>query len=201
MLLVACGGAAEEPTEAPAANVTTWDPIKSFSTEARYMANFYEGLLRVNPPGADEEFTPLLAESWEVSDDGLSWTFHLRDGVTFHDGEPLTADAVKASIDAAADHAGASFIWIPLDNVEVVDDLTVTIHTKWPASVDLIAASLYAAWIVSPKALEAAAADENYFEAGIEAGTGPIIGILHARSGSAVVRLRRLLGRLGRQPI
>lgn len=157
------------------ANVTTWDPIKSFSTEARYMANFYEGLLRLNPPGSDEEFTPLLAESWEVSDDGLSWTFNLRDGVTFHDGEPLTADAVKASIEAAAERGGASFIWAPLESVEVVDDLTVTINTSYPASVDLIAASTYAAWIVSPKALEAAAADENYFEAGIEAGTGPYV--------------------------
>ncbi len=181
---------AEEPTEEPAeeeamvpnvlnvagtANITTWDPIKSFSTEARYMANFYEGLLRVNPPDAEEEFTPLLAESWEVSDDGLSWTFNLRDGVTFHDGEPLTAEAVKASIEAAADRAGASFIWAPLDSVEVVDDLTVTINTTYPARVDLIAASTYAAWIVSPKALEAAAADENYFETGIEAGTGPYV--------------------------
>jgi peptide/nickel transport system substrate-binding protein len=178
---------AEEPTEAPeeepmapnvlnvagTANITTWDPIASFSTEARYMANFYEGLLRVNPPGSDEEFTPLLAESWEVSDDGLSWTFHLREGVTFHDGEPLTAEAVKASIEAAADHAGASFIWAPLESVEVIDDLTVQINTSYPARVDLIAGSTYAAWIVSPKALEAAAADEAYFEAGIEAGTGP----------------------------
>jgi peptide/nickel transport system substrate-binding protein len=180
---------AEEPTEEPAAeeesmapnvlnvaataNVTTWDPIKSFSTEALYMANMYEPLIRVNAPDAAEQFTPVLAESWEVSDDGLSWTFHLRDGVTFHDGEPLTAEAVKASIEAAADRAGASFIWFPLDSVEVVDDLTVKINTSYPASVDLIASSLYAAYIISPKALEAAAADESYFEVGIEAGTGP----------------------------
>jgi peptide/nickel transport system substrate-binding protein len=184
----------EEPTEVPmeeapaeeaagpnvlnvaaTANVTTWDPVKSFSTEALYMANLYEPLLRVNPPDAVEKFTPVLAESWEVSDDGLSWTFNLRQGVTFHDGEPLTADAVKASIEAAADHGGASFIWFPLESIDVVDDSTVTISTSYPASVDLIASSLYGAWIVSPKALEAAAADENYFEAGVEAGTGPYV--------------------------
>lgn len=180
-----------EPTEAPVeepaadtgmpnvlkvastANVTTWDPIKSFSTEALYMANFYESLLRVNPPGADEPIEPVLAESWEISEDGLTWTFHLREGVAFHDGEPLTADAVKQSIDTAAANAGASFIWFPLESVNVIDDLTVEIVTSYPASVDLIAASLYGAWIVSPKALDAAAADEAYFEAGIEAGTGP----------------------------
>jgi ABC-type transport system substrate-binding protein len=155
------------------ANVTTWDPIKSFSTEALYMANFYEQLLRVNPPDAAEPFTPLLAESWEVSEDGLTWTFNLRDGVFFHDGEPLTATAVKLSLEAAAERAGASFIWFPLDSINVVDDLTVDIVTSYPASIDLIASSLYGAWIVSPAALEAAAADETYFEAGIEAGTGP----------------------------
>lgn len=158
---------------AATANITTWDPVKSFSTEALYMANMYEQLLRVNPTGSAEQFTPLLAESWEVSDDGLSWTFNLRPGVTFHDGEPLTAEAVKMSIEAAAERGGASFIWAPLDSVEVIDDLTVQVNLSYAAPLDLIASSLYGAWIVSPKALEAAAADENYFEAGLEAGTGP----------------------------
>ncbi len=160
---------------ASTANVTTWDPIKSFSTEALYLANFYESLLRVNPPDADEPFTPMLAESWEVSEDGLTWTFNLREGVTFHDGEPLTADAVKQSLETAAERAGASFIWFPLESVNVVDDLTVEIVTSYPASIDLIAASLYGAWIVSPNALAAAADDDAYFEAGIEAGTGPYV--------------------------
>jgi peptide/nickel transport system substrate-binding protein len=170
-------------TEAPAApsvlkiantaNITTWDPVKSFSTEAAYMANLYEQLLRINPPGAAEKFTPLLAESWESNAEGTVWTFHLRPDVKFHDGEPMNADAVKASIEAAKDHAGASFIWWMLDNIEVVDDLTVKFNLTVPAPIDLVASSLYGAWIVSPKALEAAAADENYFEAGIEAGTGP----------------------------
>jgi peptide/nickel transport system substrate-binding protein len=155
------------------ANVTTWDPVASFSTEAAYIANFYEQLLRINPPGSEEKFTPLLAESWESSEDGLVWTFHLRPNVKFHDGEPMNAEAVKMSLEAAADHGGASFIWWMLDSVEVVDDLTVNINLTVAAPVDLIASSLYAAWIVSPKALEAAAADEAYFEAGIEAGTGP----------------------------
>lgn len=160
-------------TVAATANLTTWDPIKSFSTEALYLANFYEPLLRVNPPDAAERFEPVLAESWESSADGLTWTFKLRPGVTFHDGEPLTADAVKMSIDAAKERAGASFIWAPLDSVEVVDDLTVQFNLSYAAPLDLIASSLYGAWIVSPKALEAAAADDTYFEQGIEAGTGP----------------------------
>jgi peptide/nickel transport system substrate-binding protein len=158
---------------ATTANFTTWDPVKSFSTEAIYMVNFYEGLLRINPPGSSERFTPLLAEKWDVSPDALVWTFYLRKGVTFHDGEPLTAEAVKKSIEAAKDHAGASFIWAPLSSIDVVDDLTVKFTLSYAAPVDLIASSLYGAWIVSPKALDAAAQDGQYFEAGIEAGTGP----------------------------
>ncbi len=158
---------------AATANITTWDPVKSFSTEALYLANLYEPLLRVNPPGAAEPFTAVLATSWEASADGLTWTFKLRDGVTFHDGEPLTADAVKQSIEAAASRGGASFIWGALDTVTAVDASTVELKLTYAAPMDLVASSLYGAWIVSPKALTAAAADEAYFEQGIEAGTGP----------------------------
>jgi peptide/nickel transport system substrate-binding protein len=158
---------------AATANITTWDPVKSFSTEALYMVNFYEGLIRINPTGSEQRFSPLLAETWETSPDGLTWTFHLRKNVKFHDGETLTADAVKKSVEAAKDHAGASFIWAPLDKVEVVDPLTVKFTLTYAAPLDLIAASLYGAWIISPKALDAAAADDKYFETGLEAGTGP----------------------------
>lgn len=158
---------------ASSAGITTWDPIKSFSTEALYMANLYEPLLWTNPPGAAQPFTPALATSWESSPDGLTWTFKLREGVKFHDGEAVTADAVKQSIEAAKDHGGASFIWAPLDTITATDPLTVTMKLKYAAPMDLVAASLYGAWIVSPKALAAVAADEKYFEKGIDAGTGP----------------------------
>jgi peptide/nickel transport system substrate-binding protein len=183
------GTQAPAPTEAPAASptaagplvlniadtasITTWDPVASASTEAAYMGNMYEQLLRVNPPGSAEKYTPLLATDWEVSPDGLTWTFHLRPNVKFHDGEPLTAAAVKQSIDAEKDHASYSFIWFPLDSIEVVDDLTVKFNLSYSAPLELILGSQYAAWIISPKALDAAAADPNYWAAGVEAGTGP----------------------------
>ncbi|MFE6964290.1 ABC transporter substrate-binding protein [Agromyces sp. NPDC057679] len=158
---------------AASAAVTTWDPVRSFSTEALYLGNVYEPLLWKNAEGADEEFTPGIAESWEASDDGLTWTFHIREGATFHDGEAVDADAVKASIEAAKDHAGASFIWAPLESIEATDDATVVMHLSYSAPMDLVAASTYGAWIVSPKALTASAGDEQYFEQGIDAGTGP----------------------------
>ncbi len=172
----------EMPAEPPApkvlkiantANITTWDPIASFSTEAAYLANSYEQLLRINAPDAAEKFTPLLAKSWESSADGKTWTFQLRENVKFHDGEPMNAEAVKASLEAAKDRGGAAFIWWMLDSVEVVDDLTVKLNLSTAAPMDLIGSSLYAAWIVSPKALEAAAADENFWSDGMSYGTGP----------------------------
>jgi peptide/nickel transport system substrate-binding protein len=158
---------------ASSANITTWDPIASFSTEAAYMANMYEQLLRVNVPGSAEQYTPLLATSWEKSDDGLVWTFHLRENVKFHDGEPMNAAAVVKSIEAAKDHAGASFIWLPLDKVEAVDDMTVKFTLSYAQPLELILGSEYAAYIVSPKALDAAADNKDYWAAGVDAGTGP----------------------------
>ena len=158
---------------AATAAVTTWDPSLSFSTEALYMANIYEPLVWANVPTADEPFSPALATSWSVSDDGLSWTFNLREGVVFHDGAALTADAVKRSIDRHANVGGAAFIWAPLAEVVVVDDLTVRFDLSYPAPLELIVSSLYGAWIVSPNALDAVEANDSYFEAGIGAGTGP----------------------------
>ncbi|MDL2335680.1 MAG: ABC transporter substrate-binding protein [Chloroflexota bacterium] len=158
---------------ATTANVTTWNPVNSFSTEAFYMANIYEPLLWINAPGSAEEFTPALAESWEHSDDGLTWTFHMRQGVTFHDGSPMNADAVVKSVEAAKAGNGASFIWLPLDTVEATDDSTVVMHLSYAGAMDLVASSLYGAWIVSPAALDAVAADDTYFESGVDGGTGP----------------------------
>lgn len=172
---------ASEPTEpavptvlkvATTANITTWDPVKSFSTEALYLANVYEGLVRVSPAGIAE---PLLAESWEHSDDGLTWTFHLKEGVTFHDGAAFDAAAVKASIEAVKERGGAGFVWAPVESIDVVDDFTVQLNLAWSAPVELIAGSTYGAWMVSPAALDAAATDETYFESGISAGTGPFM--------------------------
>ncbi len=183
MLTAACsGGSGATPSTPPqtdvltvaaSAAVTTWDPVRSFSTEALYMGNLYEPLLWKNPAGSAEEFTPGIAESWEASEDGMTWTFTIREGVTFHDGGTVDAAAVKASIEAAKDHGGASFIWAPLDEITTPDDRTVVMKLSYAAPMDLVAASTYGAWIVSPKALKASADDESYFEEGIDAGTGP----------------------------
>ena len=173
MLMVTAQAQPQVLRVASTAGVTTWNPATSFSTEALYMANIYETLVTVNAPGAAEEISPLLATSWETSEDGLTWTFTLREGVTFHDGASLTSDAVVRSVNLAREIGGAGFIWFPLDTVESVDDLTVQFNLSYPAPLPLILGSTYGAWIISPTALDAYAEDETYFDSGVAAGTGP----------------------------
>ncbi len=76
------------------------------------------------------ELVPGLATGWTVSDDGLTWTFALREGVTFHDGAPLTVEAAVAALDRAAAHPGL------LDKAPVTDirgaDGAVVIETDAP---------------------------------------------------------------------
>ena len=63
----------------------------------RILVNLYDGLVRYKPGTLEVE--PALADSWDISDDGSTYTFHLREGVSFHDGTPFNADAVKFNFD------------------------------------------------------------------------------------------------------
>ncbi|MHA3979923.1 ABC transporter substrate-binding protein [Halovulum sp. GXIMD14794] len=95
-------------------------------------ANVYEGLTRFGPDGS---VLPGLAERWEIADDGLSYDFHLREGVTFHDGAALTAEDVVFSIDRARaeDSTNAQkALFDSIDEVTAVDDLMVEITLKQP---------------------------------------------------------------------
>ncbi len=91
--------------------------------------NVYETLTRINPDGS---VTPLLAESWEVSPDLTTYTFKLRKGVKFHNGEPFNAQAVKFSFDRAGAEKSTNkdkrtFAAL---TTRAVDDHTVVILTK-----------------------------------------------------------------------
>ena len=152
-------------------DVKDWDPAIAFSLEVMMLANVYEPLLWYNPPGSAEQFTPALATDWSVSDDGLTWTFNLREGVTFHDGEPFNAAAAKAALDRTISmKKGAWYIWASVDSIEAPDDTTLVIKTKSPQPIDLIASSQYGAYIYSPKAAEMGT---EWFNQGNAAGTGP----------------------------
>ncbi len=96
----------------------------------------FNGLVRFAPGSASPELIePDLAESWETSDDGLEWTFHLRDDVQcHHDYGPLTAEDVVYSFERAADPNRSSFAsdFEVFDTVEALDDHTVKITLKKP---------------------------------------------------------------------
>ncbi len=83
----------------------------------------------------DKGYVPLLAKSWEVRDSGLTWIFHLREGVKWHDGKPFTAWDVKFTFDYLKEHPfpwGSDEILKYVDSVEVKDNHTVVIHLKEP---------------------------------------------------------------------
>ena len=92
------------------------------------------------PSGDLTKPEPMLATSWQQTDD-LTWEFELRDGVTFHDGEPFTAEDVKASLELVSGFSGESAYainWVPVE-VEVVDALTVRLKTEQPFGPMLVA--------------------------------------------------------------
>lgn len=149
------------------------DPSTSFSNEGLVLANVYESLTRYIPAMGDApaKVEPLLAESWETSADGLTWTFKLRQGVKFHDGAELTAAAVKGSIERTTKiGGGAAFIWGSVKAIDAPDATTVVFTLSDPQPLDVIAASGFAAWIMSPNVLDK---DNGWFNAGNQAGTGP----------------------------
>ncbi|MCY3561801.1 MAG: ABC transporter substrate-binding protein [bacterium] len=147
------------------------DPSSAFSAEHLVLQNVYETLTRFNPPGSAELLSPGLATSWESNEDATFWTFNLRDGVTFHDGAPFNAEAVRASLQRTIDLGlGAAFIFLPVESMEVVDDLTINFRLLWPAPMDLVLSSTFAAYIMSP---DSVTQDATWFNDGNGAGTGP----------------------------
>ena len=83
-----------------------FDPLYATDGETfRITRQIHQGLLGITPGTADVQ--PELAESWEPSEDGLTWTFNLRQGVTFSDGEPFDADAVCYNMERMYDQQGA----------------------------------------------------------------------------------------------
>jgi peptide/nickel transport system substrate-binding protein len=148
------------------------NPATSYSNDLVVMANCYEGLTFYNPPGSTELLAPKLAESWESNPETTEWTFKLREGVKFHDGEPFNAQAVKYSIEKTRElGVGAAYIWDPVEEIEVVDDYTIKFKLSYAAPLDLITSANYAAWIFSPKSYDEKGAD--WFNEGHCAGTGP----------------------------
>ena len=150
-------------------DITEWDPSVYYGAEPRVILNIYETLTFYNPESGVAE--PKLAASWSVSDDGLTWTFSLREGVTFHDGSEWNAAAAKANIDRIRELGqGAAYIWASVSEVEAPASHTLVVTTEYPTPLDLVATSQYAAAMAAPSALEKGS---EWFEQGNAVGTGP----------------------------
>jgi peptide/nickel transport system substrate-binding protein len=123
--------------ERPLRNTTVWpvyvDPAVAADQSSRIaLVNLYDSLVFSN---ADGEAQPHAAESWEVSDDGLTWTFHIRKGIEFHDGSELTASDVKFSFDRLlAIGRGYAFLFLGQKiSAEVIDTHTINFHLEKPS--------------------------------------------------------------------
>lgn len=181
LLLAGCGGSdsGQKPDQGQmqiavyafnSEPVLDWDPSVEFSNGIVVMNNIYETLLKYD--SLHDKIEPVLATEYSKSEDSLTWTFKIRQGVKFHDGTDLNAEAVKFSIDRTIELGkGAAYIWSCVKEINVVDDYTVEFKLNYPAPLDLIASSGYAAFIMSPTAVKNN--PEDWLSQGNAAGTGP----------------------------
>jgi peptide/nickel transport system substrate-binding protein len=137
-----------------AADVGSFDPDNSFEVAGlSAINNVYEGLVEYAPGGTD--LVGLLAESWEMSEDGTTYTFRIKPGVLFHDGTPADAAAIKASFERrmTADVILGYFLW-NVASIEAPDPqtLVIVLNGPQPSFLDALA-SPWGAKVVSPAAL------------------------------------------------
>ena len=171
MLLFCCAALLAAPSASPAAqdvltvgctyDAKTLDPHVTNDTGSHVMMRqIYEKLVAFDD---NLNVVPCLAESWEISEDGKRYTFHLKKGVKFHNGEEMKASDVLFSFKrmlspaAAATHAYSNVI--DPDGFELIDDYTVVISTKEPLGAFLASMNHGFASIVSEKAVTEAGKD------------------------------------------
>src|SRR6266849_7847671 len=154
---------AQEPKRGGALRVAYGNEISNldFYTAPGYELNWVAmnigcGLLGITPDG---KFVPSAAESWQISPDGLLYTFKLRKNVVFHDATPLDAAAVKFSIDRIMDPATRSSMrtfYESVHSVETLDSHTVQIRLKQPYAflLQMLAAYRMGLVISSPTATQ-----------------------------------------------
>jgi len=131
------------------------------TNDFRILVNIYDGLVRYKDGTLEVE--PALAESWTISEDGKTYTFKLRQGVKFHDGSDVNAQAVKFNFDRMLrkDHPyydtgpfPLSFNFSAIDAVNALDDHTVEFKLKEPFAPFLSNLAYPTGLIVSPAAVE-----------------------------------------------
>ncbi len=171
-------------------DIGTLDPGKAYDSRSYKMIfNIYETLVTykrtIDSKGNvtyTDGYAPLLAESWEKSPDGMTWTFRLRKGIKFHDGTPFNAQAVKFSLDRVMVMKQGPEWYLtqclePNKSIEVVDDYTVKFHLTKPTATFLAVMTQTVSSIVSPTAVNSHGGVQpgklNEWMANNAVGTGP----------------------------
>jgi len=164
--------AAKDAVIAVASTFTTLDPYDANDTLSQAVAkSFYQGLFSFDK---DMKLVNVLAESYEASSDGLTYTIKLRSGVKFQDGTDFNATAVKANIDRASNpdnHLKRYNLFKYVASTETVDANTVKITLKQPFSAFINNLAHPAAVMISPTALQKYGKDIGFHPVG----TGPFI--------------------------
>ena len=165
---------------------TGFDPLRTNDSASTYVnAQIYETLYRINPETG--EYDPLLAtELPEYSEDGLTVTVKLREGVTFHDGTPFNSEAVKYTFDLIKDPdfgSARASIASSIDTMECPDDYTIVFHLLYEDGVFTAKLAHTNSAIVSPTA------QQNQDLMTQPCGTGPYK-FVSSVSGSNVVLTR-----------
>ena len=185
-LLAACGGSASTASGGDLTDTLVFaflldmqvpDPDIFYEGEGLAVTlSAYDSLLRYQDDSPD--FEPSLATSWDVSADGLTYTFHLRDGVTFHDGTPCDAAAwIKSFERRTAVNQGPAYMLAHVAGTEAPDPTTFVVRLKQPVQpfLDYLACP-WSPKAVSPTAVAQNAAGDDLAQgwlAGHDAGTGP----------------------------
>ena len=157
VVAVGCGGGGsprDTMTVAIGTDASTFDP--HFCTDSATEVlnkNLYSNLVRFN---ATMEIVPDLATKWEVSSDGLTWSFDLRDGVKFHDGTTVNAEAVKASFERLLDEKNGSprrSVLAMIKNIDAVSPTQLKLTTAYPTGSFLQQLAHPVGAIISPAAI------------------------------------------------
>ncbi len=157
------------------AETQTLDPINIRNGNGDIFADnlIYSGLVRSDPNGGTA-IQPSLASKWEVSSDGRTYTFHLRPGVKFSNGQPVTAQDVKYSLDRFGNpkiNAVMSSVAGGYGTSKVIDDSTIQFHLTKPVASFLYNISIFPAFILPKNLVEKQGA--AFYKHPV--GTGPFV--------------------------
>src|SRR5215212_5876903 len=158
---VGCGGGGAPQSNTPPGTLYValedeppeLDPnLSSAYVDRQVMASLYDKLVDINQEG---EIVPMLAKSYEISDNDLVYTFHLREGIKFHDGTEFNAEAVKYNLDRyQKEDSFRSTEVEPIKSVEAVDEYTVRVTLSEPFAPFLAVLTDRAGIMASPKAIK-----------------------------------------------